>query len=117
MSTKLRTTFAGLPTVAHAPVGRERGQHGDQFGVEPLVVPLAIVVFPCTANVLQQRARFDDFVTRYNTDRPHQALGMKVAADLYTHSSRLYSGLEDAVVPWEQMVAEHHCGFWAQLGY
>jgi len=23
----------------------------------------------------------------------------------------------DAVVPWEQMVAEHHCGFWAQLGY
>jgi len=42
---------------------------------------------------------------------------MKVAADLYTHSSRLYSGLEDAVVPWEQMVAEHHCGFWAQLGY
>lgn len=23
----------------------------------------------------------------------------------------------DAVVPWEQMVAEHHCAFWAQLGY
>jgi len=23
----------------------------------------------------------------------------------------------DVVVPWEQMVAEHHCAFWAQLGY
>ena len=23
----------------------------------------------------------------------------------------------DAIVPWEQMVAEHHCAFWAQLGY
>src|SRR5207237_9880273 len=23
----------------------------------------------------------------------------------------------DAVVPWEQMVAEHHWGFWAQMGY
>jgi hypothetical protein len=27
--------------------------------------------------VLQQQARFDDFITRYNTDRPHQALAMK----------------------------------------
>jgi hypothetical protein len=36
---------------------------------------------PAAGNVLQQQARFDDFVTRYNTDRPHQALGMKVPAD------------------------------------
>jgi transposase InsO family protein len=41
---------------------------------------------PAAANVLQQQARFDDFVTRYNTDRPHQALGMKVPADLYARS-------------------------------
>jgi len=34
-------------------------------------------------NVLQQQARFDDFLTRYNMDRPHQALGMKVPADLF----------------------------------
>jgi putative transposase len=26
---------------------------------------------PAAPNVLQQQARFDDFVTRYNTDRPH----------------------------------------------
>ena len=38
---------------------------------------------PAAANVLQQQARFDDFITRYNTDRPHQALAMKVPADFY----------------------------------
>ena len=37
---------------------------------------------PAEANVLQQQARFDAFVARFNTDRPHQALGMKVPADL-----------------------------------
>ena len=37
---------------------------------------------PAAANVLQQQARFDDFVTHFNTDRPHQALAMKVPADL-----------------------------------
>ena len=29
---------------------------------------------PAAPNVLQQQARFDEFVTRFNTDRPHQAL-------------------------------------------
>ena len=33
---------------------------------------------PAAANVLQQQARFDAFVDRYNQERPHQALGMKV---------------------------------------
>jgi len=32
---------------------------------------------PAAANVLQQQARFDAFVERYNNARPHQALGMK----------------------------------------
>ena len=30
---------------------------------------------PAAANVLQQQARFDDFITRYNTDRPHRRSG------------------------------------------
>ena len=30
--------------------------------------------------------------TRYNHERPHQALGMKVPADLYTRSPRVVSG-------------------------
>ena len=33
--------------------------------------------------------------TRYNQERPHQALGMKVPADLYTRSPRVYRGLEE----------------------
>jgi putative transposase len=33
---------------------------------------------PAAPNVLQQQARFDTFVDRYNKHRPHQALGMKV---------------------------------------
>src|SRR5215467_7168571 len=36
---------------------------------------------PAAPNVLQQQARFDTFVARYNTDRPHQALGMTVPAE------------------------------------
>ena len=54
---------------------------------------------PAAANVLQQQARFDDFLTRYNTDRPHQALGMKVPADLYARSPRVYRGLEELTYP------------------
>ena len=50
---------------------------------------------PAAANALQQQARFDAFVQRYNQERPHQALGMKVPADLYRRSSRLYRGLQD----------------------
>ena len=38
---------------------------------------------PAAANVLQQQARFDAFFARYNQERPHQALSMKVPADLY----------------------------------
>src|SRR5207245_5858299 len=44
------------------------------------------------ANVLQQQARFDTFVQQYNHDRPHQALEMKVPADVYTRSLRVYRG-------------------------
>jgi putative transposase len=33
---------------------------------------------PASANFLQQQARFDDFIERFNQERPHQALGMKV---------------------------------------
>ena len=33
---------------------------------------------PAATNVLQQQARFDRFVARYNEERPHQALAMKM---------------------------------------
>jgi putative transposase len=66
---------------------------------------------PAAANVLQQQARFDDFLTRYNTDRPHQALGMKVPADLYARSPRVYRGLEELTYPFhDQTIMVTGCG-------
>jgi putative transposase len=55
---------------------------------------------PAAANVLQQQARFDAFVTCFNQERPHQALGMKVPADLYSRSTRVYRGLEELTYPF-----------------
>ena len=66
---------------------------------------------PAAGNVLQQQARFDDFLTRYNTDRPHQALGMKVPADLYARSPRVYRGLEELTYPFhDQTILVTRCG-------
>jgi putative transposase len=61
--------------------------------------------------VLQQQGRFDDFVDQYNRERPHQALGMQVPADLYRPSPRGYRGLEELEYPfhdWSAVVT--HCG-------
>ncbi len=66
---------------------------------------------PAGANVLQQQARFDTFVERYNRERPHQALGMKVPADLYTRSVRVYRGLEEVTYPFhDQTITVTRCG-------
>ncbi len=55
---------------------------------------------PAGANVLQQQARFDAFVDEYNHERPHQALDMKVPADFYEPSPRVYRGLEELTYPF-----------------
>jgi putative transposase len=66
---------------------------------------------PAASNVLQQQARFDTFVAGYNHDRPHQALGMKVPADVYTRSPRVYRGLEDVTYPFaDATFTVTHCG-------
>jgi putative transposase len=66
---------------------------------------------PAAANVLQQQARFDAFVEQYNRERPHQALGMKVPADVYTRSRRVYRGLDDLTYPFhDQTIAVTRCG-------
>jgi putative transposase len=66
---------------------------------------------PAAANVLQQQARFDAFVTCYNQERPHQALAMKVPADLYARSPRVYRGLEDLTYPFHDATfTVTHCG-------
>lgn len=66
---------------------------------------------PAAANVLQQQARFDAFVTQFNQERPHQALAMKVPADVYARSPRVYRGLEDLTYPFhDQTMTVTHCG-------
>jgi putative transposase len=66
---------------------------------------------PAAANVLQQQARFDAFVQQYNEERPHQALAMKVPADVYTRSSRRYRGLEELTYPFhDHTITVTHCG-------
>jgi transposase InsO family protein len=45
---------------------------------------------PPSFNFLQQQARFDEFIDVYNNDRPHQALGGRYPAEVYTPSSREY---------------------------
>ena len=66
---------------------------------------------PAAANVLQQQARFDAFVEQFNQERPHQALGMKVPADLYARSPRVYRGLDELTYPFhDQTVTVTHCG-------
>ncbi|KQV19048.1 hypothetical protein ASC97_29395 [Rhizobium sp. Root1203] len=44
---------------------------------------------------LQQQARFDEFVSEFNRERPHEAIGMKVPADLYSASARLRRDNQD----------------------
>ena len=66
---------------------------------------------PAAANVLQQQARFDTFIERDNRERPHQALDMKVPADLYARSPRLYRGLDDLTYPFhDRTVTVTRCG-------
>jgi len=66
---------------------------------------------PAAANVLQQQARFDAFVTQFNQERPHQALGMQTPAERYTPAPRPYRGLAPLSYPWHDWTATvTHCG-------
>jgi putative transposase len=60
---------------------------------------------PAAANGLQQQARFDAFMDRFNQERPHQALGMRVPAEVYTPSPRPYRGLSDLDYPLHDWTA------------
>src|SRR6478672_9954262 len=66
---------------------------------------------PASPNVLQQQARFDAFVECFNHERPHQALDMKVPADRYARSPRVYRGLEELTYPFhDQTIMVTGCG-------
>jgi putative transposase len=66
---------------------------------------------PAAANYLQQQARFEAFLAQYNHERPHQALGMRVPAELYTPSAHAYQGLPELTYPFHDWTAVvTHCG-------
>ena len=46
---------------------------------------------PPGMNTLQQQARFDEFVSEFNTERPHEALDMRCPTDVYSPSRRPYN--------------------------
>ena len=54
---------------------------------------------PPGMNSLQQQARFDAFVEEFNTERPHEALGMRHPVDVYIPSSKPYFGLPELDYP------------------
>ena len=55
---------------------------------------------PPGMNFLQQQARFDDFVCEFNTQRPHEALGMACPASVYRPSLKPYEGLPEITYPF-----------------
>ena len=54
---------------------------------------------PPGANSLQQQAKFDAFVSEFNSERPHEALHMKTPSEVYTPSPRSYQGLPPLSYP------------------
>ena len=66
---------------------------------------------PAAQNVLQQQAKFDDFIACYNQERPHQALNMKYLAELYRPSPRPYRRLGELEYPFQdRTITVTHCG-------
>jgi putative transposase len=66
---------------------------------------------PAGQNFLQQQAKFDDFIAEFNTERPHQALGMKPPAAVYTPSHKAYEGLPELDYPFhDKSVIVTTCG-------
>ena len=66
---------------------------------------------PAGANILQQQATFDAFVSEFNNERPHEALDMKCPAEVYTPSPRQYDGIPEPDYPFhDQTVVVTNCG-------
>ncbi len=88
-------------------IERIKPGHPEQNGRhERLYLTLKIeTTKPAAQNFLQQQARFDDFIDYYNNVRPHQALDMKMPAELYASSPRPYEGLGELDYPFHDRTA------------
>ena len=66
---------------------------------------------PAAKNFLQQQERFDQFMSCFNKERPHQALKMQYPAELYRPSTRHYRKLEELDYPFhDQTIKVTRCG-------
>lgn len=66
---------------------------------------------PPAFNFLQQQEKFDNFIEIFNNERPHQGIGMKYPAELYTPSGRVYRGLPNIEYPFhDKTVTVTRCG-------
>lgn len=66
---------------------------------------------PAGENLLQQQETFDRFIEEFNTERPHEALGMKCPGELYQSSLRPYKGLEELTYPFhDRTITVTNCG-------
>src|SRR5688572_26853742 len=66
---------------------------------------------PPAHTILQQQAKFDEFLEVFNLQRPHQALGMKFPSELYTPSPRPYRGLPEITYPFhDKTITITNCG-------
>jgi transposase InsO family protein len=64
---------------------------------------------PAGINSLQQQAKFDAFQQEFNNERPHEALGMKCPAEIYTPSLRPYRGLPELRYPFHDTTIQVTC--------
>jgi len=68
-------------------------------------------VLPAAMNFLQQQGKLDAFQAEYNAERPHESLGMKFPAEVYTSSPRPYQGIGRIEYPLhDQTVTVSRCG-------
>jgi transposase InsO family protein len=66
---------------------------------------------PAAMNSQQQQARFDTFLKEFNDERPHEAIAMKVPAELYLPSPRIYRGLGELNYPFhDKSIIVTECG-------
>jgi len=66
---------------------------------------------PPGMNSLQQQAKFDAFVEEFNAERPHEAIGMKLPAEVYQPSARPYRGLDELTYPFhDRDIVVTNCG-------
>lgn len=55
---------------------------------------------PPAANIIAQQEKFDTFIDEFNTERPHEALGMATPEQIYRPSQRSFTGLPELSYPF-----------------